>query len=45
MSVPTQQLYTDAYMEGNVHNIATKIRPRKKSMKYTDKDYVEGSFN
>ena len=32
-------------MEETVHNLATKIRQRKKSMTITDKYDVEGSFN
>ena len=45
LSVPTQQYYNSAYMEETFHDLTTKIRQRKKSMKYTDKDYVEGYFN
>ena len=43
--MPTQQYYNGAYMEETVHDLARKTRLRKKSMTYTDKDYVEGSFN
>ena len=32
-------------MEENVHDLTTKIRQRKKSTTYTDKDFVKGSFN
>ena len=45
VSVPTQPYYTGAYMEETVHDLTTKIRQRKKSITYTDKYYVEGSFN
>ena len=43
--MPNQQYYNGAYMEETVHDLTTKIRQRKKSVTYTDKDYVEGSFN
>ena len=32
-------------MEENIHDITTKTRQRKIIMTYTDKYYVEGSFN
>ena len=32
-------------MEETVHNITTKIRQSKKSMTWTNKEKVEGSFN
>ena len=44
-SVPTQQYFNGAYMEETVHGITTKTRQRKKSMTFTDKEEVEGSFN
>ena len=43
--MPTQQYYNGAHMEEIVHGVTTKIKQRNKSMTYTDKDYVEGSFN
>ena len=45
VSVPTHQYYNVSYTEETVHDIATKIRQRKKSMTTNDKDEVEGSFN
>ena len=32
-------------MEETVHDLTGKIRQRKKSMTFTDKEEVEGSFN
>ena len=32
-------------MEETVHSITTKMRQRKKSMTWTNKEEVEGSFN
>ena len=45
VSVPNQQYYNGAYMEETVHDHAAKIRQRKISMTFTDKEEVEGSFN
>ena len=45
VSVPTQQYFNGAYMEETVHGITTKMRQRKKSMTWTSKEEVEGSFN
>ena len=45
VSVPTQHYYNGAYTEETVHDLTTKTRQRKKYMTYSDKDYVEGSFN
>ena len=43
--MPTKQYFNGAYMEETVHDLATKIRQRKKSMTSTDKEKFEGSFN
>ena len=45
VSVPTQQCFNGAYTEETVHDITTKMRQRKKSMTWTSKEEVEGSFN
>ena len=45
MSVPTQQYLNGSYMEEIVHDITTKMRQREKSMTWTNKEEVEGSFN
>ena len=43
--MPTQQYYSGAYMEENVHDLTTKIRLRKKSMTYNYKEEVEGTLH
>ena len=45
VSVPNQQYFNGAYMEGTVRDLTTKNRQRKKYMTSTDKEEVEGSFN
>ena len=42
--MPTQQYFNGAYTEETVHGITSKMRQRKKSMTWTNKEEVEGSF-
>ena len=42
--MPTQHYFNVAYMEETVHDITTKMRQRKKSMTWTNKEEVEGHF-
>ena len=39
------EYFNGSYMEKTVYDLTTKIRQRKKSMKCTDKEEIEGSFN
>ena len=43
--MPTQQCFNGAYTEETVHGITTKMRQRKKSMTWNNKEEVEGHFN
>ena len=43
--VPTQQYFNGPYMEETVHDLTTKLRQRIKSMTFTNKEEVEGTFN
>ena len=43
--MPPQQYFNGAYTEEIVHAITTKMRHWKKSMTWTSKEEVEGSFN
>ena len=45
VSVPTQQYCNGANMKEIFHDITTKMRQRKTSMTWTNKEEVKGSFN
>ena len=43
--MPTQQYFNGAYIEETFHGIIAKMIQRKKSLTWTSKEEVEGSFN